>query len=344
MKKNVFFMLFVILILGVSYGIYEIFVPARGGNANVEVEVPKGASFRQVIDILAKERLIGDGTIFLVIGKLTNSDRKIRAGYYSIWTSMTPWEILKILRQGRVVEYQVRVLEGDSLTDIADTFASSGLADKDAFRALAGDQDFLDRYNIDAPSIEGYLFPDTYTFPKGMSLEEAVGLMIDRMREKFSGDLMKDAAQAGMTEREALTLASIIEKESVIDSERPLISAVYHNRLKKHMPLQADPTSIYGYKTSHERITLKDLRRKSLYNTYVISGLPPGPIASPGLKSIEAAVHPASVPYLYFVAHDDKTHIFSTTISEHMKAVQLYRARRSEMRHEGNGDTLRAAS
>jgi len=135
-----------------------------------------------------------------------------------------------------------------------------------------------------------------------------------------------------MTENELLTLASIIEKEAVVDSERPLISAVYHNRLKKKMQLQADPTAIYGIKSSREKITKEDLLRKTPYNTYQIKGLPPGPIASPGLKSIMAALYPANVPYIYFVSQDDRTHQFSTTAKEHIEAVKLYRQRQQEMK------------
>jgi len=142
-----------------------------------------------------------------------------------------------------------------------------------------------------------------------------------------------------MTENEVLTLSSIIEKEAVIDAERPLISAVYHNRLRKKMQLQADPTAIYGIKTSREKITRNDLLRKTPYNTYQIKGLPPGPIASPGLKSITAALYPADVPYLYFVSLDDRTHQFSTTDKEHVEAVKLYRKRQQEIR-QGTTDTI----
>jgi UPF0755 protein len=138
--------------------------------------------------------------------------------------------------------------------------------------------------------------------------------------------------EKGMTENELLTLASIIEKEAVVDSERPLISAVYHNRLKKNMLLQADPTAIYGIKSSREKITREDLLRITPYNTYKIKGLPPGPIASPGLKSIEAALYPANVPYIYFVSLDDRSHQFSKTLEEHMQAVKQYRLRQQEIK------------
>jgi UPF0755 protein len=163
-----------------------------------------------------------------------------------------------------------------------------------------------------------------------MKTEEALDIMISKMREKLTDKLNARIQELGMTENLILTLASIIEKEAVIDSERELISAVYHNRLRKNMLLQADPTAIYGVKSSKERITLSDLQRKTAYNTYVNKGLPPGPIASPGIKSIMAALYPANVPYIYFVAQDDRSHRFSETAAQHTEAVKSYRMMKQE--------------
>jgi UPF0755 protein len=324
-KKNILFIVVISAVLALTYIAFEMLVPAQNASKYTEIEIPKGATFRQAVDILLNQKLIRDGKIFLLFGRLTGADRKIRAGYYSIWANMSPLDIFRIILKGHIIEYQIKVLEGDSLIEIADAFAKAGIATRDQFEKLAHDRDFLDSYEIEAPSVEGYIFPDTYTIPKGVPLEEALGAMIDKMREKYSGKLMEETESLGMTEAQVLTLASIIEKEAVKDEERPLISAVYHNRLKRHMPLQADPTSIYGIKSSKERITGADLHRKTSYNTYVIKGLPPGPIASPGLKSIEAALHPAKVPYLYFVSNNDGTHTFSVTLAEHEAAVKAYR-------------------
>ncbi len=309
----------------VLYTSFEMFVPSQSASKNTEVEIPKGSTFRQAVDILSDQKLIRDKKIFLLLGRLTGADRKIRAGFYSIWSNMSPWDIFKIIRKGRIIEYEVRVLEGDSLLEIAQAFSATGIATYDEVMRISKDQKFLSSYNIEAPSIEGFLFPDTYMIPKGVKIEDALGIMIDRMREKYSGKLLDSTEKMGMTETEVLTLASIIEKEAIADDERPLISAVYHNRLRKHMPLQADPTSIYGIKSSKEKITRADLQRKTGYNTYVINGLPPGPIASPGLKSIVAALNPADVPYLYFVSNNDGTHKFSVTLGEHAAAVKSYR-------------------
>ena len=315
-----------------SYVAFELFVPAQTVGVKAEIEIPHGATFRQAIDILYDQKLIRDKNIFLLLGKLTGADRRIRAGFYSIWSNMSPLDIFKIIRKGQIIEYEIKILEGDSLLEISGQFEKNHIMDKEKFMNLAMDRDFLDSYDIEAKSIEGYIFPDTYKIPKGVPPEDAIGSMIDKMREKFSYELLSRMDELGMTENEVLTLASIIEKEAVVDSERALISAVYHNRLKKKMQLQADPTAIYGIKSSKEKITREDLLRITPYNTYKIKGLPPGPIASPGLKSIEAALYPANVPYLYFVSLDDRSHQFSTTLAEHMEAVKQYRQRQQDIK------------
>ncbi len=332
MKKHALIMAIGLACIMMLYFLGELYLPTGPALRNIEVRIPQGATFRQAADILHSEKLIRDRTVFIILGRMTGADRKIRAGYYSFWGSMRPIDIFGIIRKGKIIEYEVRVLEGDSLLEIGDTFAKTGIITYEDFQKLAKNRAFLHTHDIKAPSIEGYVFPDTYIIPKGISAEEALGLMIDRLREKFTDDMKARAAQLNMTENQVLTLASIIEKEAAVDPERPLVSAVYHNRLRKKMPLQADPTSIYGIKSSRERITRSDLRRKTPYNTYVIKGLPPGPIASPGLKSIKAALFPENVPYLFFVSNNDGTHQFSVTQEEHAEAVRLYRQRKQEMK------------
>ena len=332
MKKNISIIFLSILFMAFSYVTFELFVPAQPGGRNIEVEIPKGATYRQTAEILYNQKLLRDKNIFLIVGRLTGADRKIRAGFYSIWSSMSPFEIFRIIRRGQIIEYGITIPEGDSLLEISEELEKNNIMKKEDFMKLAKNPDFLESYEIEADSIEGYIFPDTYRIPKGVPPEDAVGSMLDKMREKFTYEILTRMEEMNMTENELLTLASIIEKEAVVDSERPLISAVYHNRLKKKMQLQADPTAIYGIKSSREKITKEDLLRKTPYNTYQIKGLPPGPIASPGLKSIMAALYPANVPYIYFVSQDDRTHQFSTTAKEHIEAVKLYRQRQQEMK------------
>jgi UPF0755 protein len=288
-----------------------------------EVKIPEGVTYSEGIDILKKEGIIKNKFIFLLLGRITMIDRKLRAGYYNLSTSMSPWEVFDSLRKGRIVHFNITIPDGSTLEDIRLKFRDTGLIDDESWQ-LVYNRDFLNSLNIDAPSLEGYIYPDTYNFAKGTKPEDIFKIMVQRLRENFDQSLRKRAEELGMTENEVLTLASIIEKEAVFDRERPIISAVYHNRLKKNMKLQADPTVLYGIKKTGNRITKNDLKRITPYNTYVINGLPPGPIASPGIKSIKAALYPADVDYLYFVSKNDGTHYFSRTGKEHMRAVMLY--------------------
>jgi UPF0755 protein len=328
MKKNSIFLIAGIVLTCWIYIAVELLLPLPIGNRNIEIEIPKGVTFREVIDILSKEKILRDRNLFLFIGRITGIDRKVRAGYYSIYGSMNLLDLFRIFKKGQIIEYEVTIVEGDSLREIAKKLSEKGIVDKEKFWKLASNEDFLFSYDIDAPTFEGYIFPDTYKIPKGMTSEDALGMMINRMREMFSDEMVVRASELSLSEREILTLASIIEREAVIDAERPLISAVYHNRLKKKLPLQADPTAIYGVKDFNKKITFKDLKRKTPYNTYLIRGLPPGPIASPSLKSIMAVLYPANVPYMYFVSNNDGTHLFSVTAEEHQAAVKAYREKK----------------
>jgi len=334
MKKNIIFIFAGIILLCFIYVIAELLIPLPTKGKNIEIRIPKGATFRQAIEILSKERLVRDKGLFFFIGKISGLDRKIRAGYYSITGSLTPLKILKMLKSGQIIEYDLTIVEGDSLREIGEKLSEKGIINKEDFVRLSSEKDFLAYHDIEAPSFEGYLFPDTYKIPKGMDPKDVIGIMIKKMREKISAEHYTRASKLGLSEKEVLTLASIIEKEAVTDEERPLISAVYHNRLKRKIPLQADPTAIYGIKSSSEKITASDLRRRTPYNTYVIKGLPPGPIASPGIKSVLAALYPADVPYMYFVSNNDGSHHFSVTAEEHQAAVKSYREKK-QMENKG---------
>jgi UPF0755 protein len=334
MKKNTLIIVIIIVAIFSLHVTLELFLPAQGSDSYHEIEIPKKATFRQAVNILADEQLIRDKNIFLALGKISGIDKRIIPGFYSIWGTMNPLDIFKALRDGQIIKYNIRVKEGDSIFDIADIFADKGLLSKGDFIELTRDPDFLSFYDIKSQSLEGYLYPDTYKVPKGISASETIGMMINKMREQYSDELLVRTDEIGMTVNEVLTLASIIEKEAVLDSERSVISAVYHNRLNLKMKLQADPTAIYGIKRSRERITRADLLRKTPYNTYAFKGLPPGPIASPSIKSIVAALYPADVSYLYFVSKDDVSHYFSSTAEEHLKAVRLYREWKEELKSE----------
>lgn len=288
-----------------------------------EIEIPEGASYTRGVNILKDHGIIRNKLTFYLLGRITNTDTQLKPGYYSLNASMSPFQIFLILIEGRTVQFTVTIPEGSTLKDIKRKFRSSGLFDDKSWQ-LVYDRDFLDILDIDAPSMEGYIYPDTYSFSKGTDPKIILKRMVRMLRELFDEPLRQRAMELGMTENEVLTLASIIEKEAIVDSERPIISAVYHNRLKKNMRLQADPTVLYGVEKRWKRIRYRDLKRVTPYNTYKIKGLPPGPIASPGIESIKAALYPADVDYLFFVAKNDGTHFFSRTDEEHWEAVVQY--------------------
>lgn len=292
---------------------------------DTEVYIPKGASFSLIASTFKEKGIITDENIFIITGKILGIEKKARAGYYLITKDMTMLEVLKKLLEGRILEHTITVVEGDSLYEIADKLGTIDPEFKEKIWEFATDQEFLKSLNIDSPSIEGYLFPATYTIPKGMNIDEILTMMVKKFWQVYNEKLINKTKKMGWTVNQVLTLASIIEKEAKLDEERLLISAVYHNRLKIGMPLQADPTAIYGIKRANKGVTKTDLKNKTPYNTYIIKGLPPGPIASPGLKSIIAALNPANVPYLYFVSRGDGTHEFSIDYKSHLSAINQLR-------------------
>ncbi len=237
------------------------------------------------------------------------------------------------LISGKTFMVSVTIPEGYDMRQVADLFQQNGFMSKEEFLKLAQDPKFLEELSIEGPSVEGYLFPDTYFFR--YSEKNDGRLMIKRMVQRFQGvydKYVKAAAEENhWTTIQVVTMASLIEKEARA-SEHPLVSAVFHNRLRQNMKLQSDPTVIYGIKPMGSKITKDDLNRKHPYNTYQNFGLPPGPIANPGRESLVAAVNPADVDYIYFVAKNDGSHQFSNSLAEHNKWVRLYqRPSKSEM-------------
>ncbi|HXF92134.1 MAG TPA: endolytic transglycosylase MltG [Nitrospiraceae bacterium] len=292
------------------------------------IVIPEGASFQHVAALLEREQLIKSRSAFLLLGKATDADRRIHPGEYEFNAGMPPAEILAKLVSGRVVLHQVTIPEGFTMVQIAETLGARGLVDRAEFLRLAQDRGFIRTLGIEADSLEGYLFPDTYRFARLTKTKDVIRVLVDNLWQAFTPELRERAKQVNLSIHEVLTLASVIEKETSVDEERPLISAVFHNRLRKNIPLQSDPTVIYGLAAAFDgNLRKQDLDSKSPYNTYRVKGLPPGPIANPGARAIRAALYPAPAPYLYFVSRNDGTHQFSSTLEEHNQAVEKYQRR-----------------
>ncbi len=291
------------------------------------VFVPQGASFRWIALKLEDEGIIRDSGAFSFLARMKGAVNRVKAGEYELNTSMRPTEILDRLLKGISKEYVVSIPEGYNMFQIASLMDKDGLVDKVEFLRLAQDKEFVKGLGIDGDSVEGYLFPDTYRFNKLMGAEEIIERMVVRFNEVYSVYIEEKARSRGMARRSVVILASIIEKEAGIEEEKPLISAVFHNRLKRGMLLQSDPTVIYGLPSFNGDLTRKDMLTPTPYNTYIIRGLPPGPISNPGRSSLLAAVAPADVRYLYFVSRNDGSHEFSRTLREHRRAVNRYQRR-----------------
>ena len=277
--------------------------------------------------MLEQEGLIKSRLAFVWLGRFQSADRKIHAGEFELNPSMAPAEILSRLTTGQVMLHPILIPEGLTMVQIAEIFGQQGLVDPQELLRLMKDPAFIASLGIKADTLEGYLYPDTYKFPRGIKPKEVITAMVEHLRQVYGPDLQARAQELKLTQHEVLTLASVIEKESGSNGEREEISAVFHNRLKKHIPLQSDPTVIYGLPSFDGNIHKKDLSSPSPYNTYRIAGLPPGPIANPGIQSIRATLYPSDSRALYFVSKNDGTHQFSATLEEHNQAVEKYQKR-----------------
>jgi len=298
--------------------------PAHGNESEILFTVHPGEGPDTLARRLAGRGLLTSAWRFKLLARLKGADRSIKAGEYKLSACLTPSELLDVFTKGRVNLHRLTIPEGYNIKQISVRLEKGGFMAADVFLKEALNSDFARQMGIAGDSFEGYLFPDTYHLPAGITSRRLITLMVERFWQQFKPGWRQRAAELGMTVHQVVTLASIIEKETGDAAERPLISSVFHNRLKKGMRLESDPTVIYGLKDFDGNLTRKDLRAYSPYNTYRIKGLPPGPIANPGLDSIRAALYPAKTDYLYFVAKKDGTHYFSTNIREHNRAVRKY--------------------
>ena len=286
--------------------------------------IAPGMGITAAATLLHRAGVIKHPNLFRLFARTAQGDRTIKAGEYRVSAAMPPAEILDRLLSGDVVLYRVTFPEGYSLYQVAERVDRTGLASKSAFIAAATDKTLAGKLGIPAETLEGYLFPETYYFPASATPTEMAAVMVSRFNTIFTGAWEARARQLNFSIHQVVTLASIIEKETAHPDERPLIASVFHNRMAKDMRLESDPTVIYGIPDFDGNITRAHLRQKTLYNTYKIRGLPPGPIANPGKAALFAALYPAETDYLFFVSKNDGTHQFSTTLAEHNQAVRTY--------------------
>jgi UPF0755 protein len=303
--------------------------------APVRIDVAAGEPFRTTARKLQVAGLVPSAAALTLWARWKGIDRQIQHGAYQFTEALSPLALLEKMRTGEAMVVRVTLAEGGTARDLAALLERSDLGDAGRYLALTRDSTFTRSLGISADGLEGYLFPDTYFFSPLDRPEKILASFVNRFHRAFTADMAAEAERQGWTTHQVVTLASVVEKETGRDAERRLVSAVFHNRLRLGMPLQADPTVIYGIEDFDGDLTRKDLETPTPYNTYTEAGLPPGPIANPGSSALLAALHPADVPYLYFVAREDGSHEFNTTLADHNRAVNRYqRVRRA---HAGQG-------
>jgi UPF0755 protein len=298
------------------------------------LSVNRGDSFEDILTRMQNAGMSESKTRLRLVAWLSGLHTQVKAGVYEVRGGTSSIGLLKQLQQGRVKVVRVMIPEGKHARQIAGILQRTIQVDSTAFVTLCQDSSFAGELGLPTASLEGVLFPDTYYFSVGMSPEKVVRTMAAEFARNFDDSLRSRAAQLGFSMTETLTLASIIEGEAVVAEERKTIAGVYHNRLRRGMRLQADPTIQYIVEDGPRRLLRKDLEIDSPFNTYKYSGLPPGPINNPGLNAIIACLYPEKVSYLYFVANGDGSHTFSTTLSEHLQAKAKFDRHRKKVRRE----------
>ncbi|HYO15912.1 MAG TPA: endolytic transglycosylase MltG [Thermoanaerobaculia bacterium] len=311
------------------------------------VTIEQGSAVGEILQKLEREGVLADAKLARSYLVYFMGDPTIQAGEYVFRGPLTTGQVLGKLVRGDVVTNSVTLVEGLTLEETAAQLSREGFGRREVFLDIMRSPELISDFDPDAPDLEGYLFPETYSFASGTSERQVVSTLVKTFKDRFEKEVRPLLAEGpqGRTVRQVVTLASIVEKEAQVESERPIIAAVYQNRVNRGIGLHADPTVIYALKRVgrwNGNIRRDDLRIDSPYNTYRYAGLPPGPIASPGLASLKAAASPSDVPYLYFVSRNDGSHVFAETLAEHNRNVEewqrrYWRQRRAQERARGEG-------
>ena len=297
--------------------------PMGDGTRVYGLTVPKGAGFAQITVELERQKIVRSAWSLRLIGRLHGLDQRMQPGDYRLSDAMRPVEILEKMASGITDARKFTVPEGYSIFQVAELLEKQGLFGREEFLLASHDRQLLLKLGVSAKTVEGYLFPGTYLIGFHTDVHGLITEMVQEFRHRIAS-LKTILAEDDLTLHQVVTLASLVEKEAVVSEERPLIASVFRNRLKIGMPLQSDPTAIYGVRAFGGKVTKQDLRRESPYNTYRIKGLPPGPIGNPGIEAIRAVLQPARTDYYYFVARKDGTHQFSRTLQEHNQGVRQF--------------------
>lgn len=330
--RRIFLLLFFFLILtlgGIGFFLYQNY-QYKSPQAAV-VFIPKGTSVKKIADLLEKEKVIRNKYVFEAYVRITGLADKIKSGEYEINEKLNLLQVVDLLKSGKVKVYRFTIPEGYNIYGVCEVLAGEKLLSKDKCLQSVKDTTLLS-HTDKAETLEGYLFPETYTYDKETKPMEHIPNMVKMFYKKIGEKRRQRAKEMGLSLHELVTFASVVEKETGLASERPVIAGVFHNRLKKGMLLQSDPTTIYGIiENFNGNLTRRDLETHTEYNTYTTPGLPAGPICNPGLKAIDAVLYPESTDALYFVAKGDGSHYFSSSLSEHNRAVRYFQLRRGTM-------------
>jgi UPF0755 protein len=330
-RFHLFRWLLVVLAMGSLWLMVDLYkfisTPASQEPKQVVIEIPSRMSLGALSKLLEERGVVSSSAKFGWLVRFKGAARQIKAGEYQLSTGFRPGEVLEKIVRGEVLLHQITFPEGYTIKQMAELLDSHGLASADRFITEASNPAFVQKLNIPASTLEGYLFPDTYQFARNLPVDNILGSLVKRFNQHFEETQYEKAEQLGFTRHQVVILASVVEKETAVPAERPLIAGVFLNRLREGIRLQSDPTVIYGLKNFDGNLTKADLETDTPYNTYTRRGLPAGPICNPGAESIRAVLNPASTPYLYFVAKKDGTHQFSTTLVEHNAAVLRHQKR-----------------